>query len=107
VGSSAAASRSRETYIALLAAAGIAAHFALHYLASTRAEIYNLPLYVTLAIGGVPLILTLTRRLLKAEFGSDLLAGISILSSVLLGQSPGAQRWSSSPRGGPPRCWTL
>jgi heavy metal translocating P-type ATPase len=85
VGSSA-ASHSRETYIALLAAAGIVAHFALHYLASTRAEIYNLPLYLTLAIGGVPLILTLTRRLLKAEFGSDLLAGISILSSVLLGQ---------------------
>ena len=79
-------SRSRETYIAALAAAGIAAHFALHYLAGLRAEIYNLPLYLTLAIGGVPLLVGLARRLLKAEFGSDLLAGISILSSVLLGQ---------------------
>jgi len=77
---------SRETYIAALAAAGITAHFVLHYLAGTRTEIYDLPLYLTLAIGGVPLLLGLTRRLLKAEFGSDLLAGISILSSVLLGQ---------------------
>ena len=84
--SASSASQSRETYIAGLAAAGIAAHFALHYVAGTRAEIYNLPLYLTLVIGGVPLLLGLGRRLLKAEFGSDLLAGISILSSVLLGQ---------------------
>jgi len=79
-------SQSRETYIALLAAAGIAAYFALHYLGGVRAEIYNLPLYLTLAVGGLPLLIGLTRRLLKAEFGSDLLAGISILSSVLLGE---------------------
>jgi heavy metal translocating P-type ATPase len=79
-------SRSPETYIAALAAAAIAAHFALHYLAGTRAEVYNLPLYLTLVVGGVPLLLGLGRRLVKAEFGSDLLAGISILSSVLLGQ---------------------
>jgi len=45
-----------------------------------------LPLYLTLAVGGLPLLIGLTRRLLKAEFGSDLLAGISILSSVLLGE---------------------
>ncbi|HLX74478.1 MAG TPA: hypothetical protein VKR26_07055, partial [Terriglobales bacterium] len=56
-------SRFRESYIAGLAAAGIAAHFVLHYLAGTRAEIYNLPLYATLAIGGVPLLMGLTRRL--------------------------------------------
>ncbi|HKW67873.1 MAG TPA: heavy metal translocating P-type ATPase [Terriglobales bacterium] len=79
-------SQSRETYIALLAAAGIAAYFALHYPGGVRAEIYNLPLYLTLAVGGLPLLIGLTRRLLKAEFGSDLLAGISILSSVLLGE---------------------
>jgi len=58
----------------------------LRYLAGAPAEIYNLPLYLTLAIGGVPLLVGLVSRLLKAEFGSDLLAGISILSSVLLGQ---------------------
>jgi len=78
--------QSRETYIALLAAAGIAAYFALHYLVGVRAEIYNLPLYLTLAVGGLPLLIGLVRRLLRAEFGSDLLAGISILSSVLMGQ---------------------
>ncbi|HSB74219.1 MAG TPA: heavy metal translocating P-type ATPase [Terriglobales bacterium] len=77
---------SRESYIAALAAGGIAAHFALHYVLGTRQAIYNLPLYLALVIGGVPLLMGLMRRLLRAEFGSDLLAGISILSSVLLGQ---------------------
>ena len=62
--SSVTAAPSRESYIALLAAAGIAAHFALRYLAGTRAEVYNLPLYLTLIIGGLPLLVGLARRLL-------------------------------------------
>jgi len=44
------------------------------------------PLYVTLAFGGIPLIIALTRKLWAREFGSDLLAGISILTSALLGE---------------------
>ena len=44
------------------------------------------PLFVALAVGGIPIMATLARKLWAREFGSDLLAGISILSSVLLGQ---------------------
>ena len=36
--------------------------------------------------GGTPLVIGLTRRLIAGEFGSDLLAGISILTSALLGE---------------------
>jgi heavy metal translocating P-type ATPase len=39
-----------------------------------------------LLLGGAPLVLTLSRKLLAREFGSDLLAGISIVTSVLLGE---------------------
>ena len=46
----------------------------------------QIPLLVTLAIGGVPLLYDLLRKLLKREFGSDLLGGISIITSVLLGE---------------------
>lgn len=42
------------------------------------------PLYVALVFGGLPLVVTLTRRVLEARFGSDLLAGISIVTAVLL-----------------------
>ena len=40
----------------------------------------------TLALGGLPLLYDLLRKLLKREFGSDLLGGISIITSVLLGE---------------------
>lgn len=39
-----------------------------------------------LLLGGLPLVVALARRLVAGEFGSDLLAGISILTSVLQGE---------------------
>jgi heavy metal translocating P-type ATPase len=77
---------SQETYIALLAAAGIAAHFVLRYAVRAQPPLILIPLYLTLLIGGVPLVVALARKLIAREFGSDLLAGVSIVSSVLLGE---------------------
>lgn len=47
-------------------------------------EIYNWPLIVVLVLGGGPLVLELLTKMFRREFGSDLLAGISIVTSVLL-----------------------
>jgi heavy metal translocating P-type ATPase len=44
------------------------------------------PLYAALALGGIPLVIGLGRELLRGNFSSDLLAGISIVTSVLLGE---------------------
>ena len=44
----------------------------------------NVPLWIALALGGVPLVWELLVKLWHREFGSDLLAGISIVTSVLL-----------------------
>ena len=44
----------------------------------------DLPLQAALIFGGLPLIIALARQLVALEFGSDLLAGISILTVVLL-----------------------
>ena len=46
----------------------------------------HIPLFATLAIGGLPLVYDLLTKLWRREFGSDLLAGISIVTSVLLGE---------------------
>ncbi|QDV38895.1 heavy metal translocating P-type ATPase [Tautonia plasticadhaerens] len=46
----------------------------------------RLPLLAALLFGGGPLVLDLLAKLLRREFGSDLLAGISIVTSVLLGE---------------------
>lgn len=79
-------SPSRETYIAILTALAIVAHLILRYLTHLPALAYSVPLFTALAIGGIPILLTLGKKLWLREFGSDLLAGVSILTSVLMGQ---------------------
>lgn len=48
--------------------------------------IRDFPLLIALVLGGVPLVWNLLVKLFRAEFGSDLLAGISIVTGVLLGE---------------------
>ncbi len=46
----------------------------------------NLPLIVAIVCGGTPLVWDLLDKLRRGEFGADLLAGISILTSLALGE---------------------
>ena len=102
---------SNEGKIALLSVLGIGIFLLLRYglaipdeiytftfhsdLASSTANLYNgqlrfnlsrfdLPLIAVLILGGLPLVYELTVRLLQGNMGADLLAGISILTSVWL-----------------------
>jgi len=75
-----------DFFIAILAATGIAAHLGLRYGFKVSSQAQFVPLYLTLILGGLPLIVHLIRRAFAREFGSDLLAGISIVVSVLMGQ---------------------
>ena len=79
-------SSSIETYIAALTSVGIAVHLGLRYLTHTPRLAWLAPLFVALGVGGVPILATLARKLWARQFGSDLLAGISIISAVLLGE---------------------
>ena len=47
---------------------------------------WQAPLILALIAGGLPLLVPLTRELLAKEFGSDHLAGVSIVTSVILGE---------------------
>lgn len=79
--------RSRSSYTswgALISIAGILLYLALHFAFRTPERISLIPLYLVLLIGGVPLLIGLIRRAFAREFGSDLLAGISIVTAVLL-----------------------
>ncbi len=79
-------SKTREAFIAILATLGILAHLVLRYLFEIPAPASLAPLFLALALGGIPLVVALSQKLLSAQFGSDLLAGISIVVSVLLGE---------------------
>jgi heavy metal translocating P-type ATPase len=72
--------------ITAIAVTGISLHLVLRYATSAPAIAYLIPLYVVLALGGAPLIVGLAQKVRAGEFGADLLAGVSLLTSLLLGQ---------------------
>ncbi len=78
--------RRTTSLIAILSLGGIAAHLLLRFGLHAGATIQQIPLWVTLALGGIPLLYDLLKKLAQRQFGSDLLAGISIVSAVLLGE---------------------
>lgn len=81
----------KKEMIAALAILAIAAHLVMRFGTHTVGGVYgiswiNLPLVATLAFGGVPLLIDLLRHVVRREFSADLLAGISIVTSVLVGE---------------------
>lgn len=73
-----------EGCIAILAITSIAAHLVLQYLIPGFQPYSLYPLYVTLALGGGTLVFDLVMKLVTFNFGSDLLAGMSIVTATLL-----------------------
>jgi heavy metal translocating P-type ATPase len=76
----------RTGLIAILAALAIAVHVAMRTLTAASPQAADVPLFAALALGGGPLVYGLLTKLARREFGSDLLAGISIVTSILLGE---------------------
>lgn len=80
-----------ETGIALLAVVAIVAHLVMRYGLHVDSAVggfpaHQLPLLAALVLGGIPLVLQLARNVLRRQFSSDLLAGIAIVTSVILGE---------------------
>jgi heavy metal translocating P-type ATPase len=100
-----------ENSIALLSLLGIATFLILRYWLDTGYEVYHwsfnstlsttvstlwqgqgfislqqvqLPLIAVLVFGGLPLLYQLLAKILRGDFGADLLAGLSIVTAVLL-----------------------
>lgn len=68
----------------------IAVHLAWRWLEPAGSDVAispsEIPLLAALILGGGWLVIGLLARLVRGEFGSDLLAGISIVTSVILGE---------------------
>jgi len=80
----------REVAIAAIAIAAIALHLILRFAVGTTGTLFGfptatIPLLIALACG-IPLVFGLLIHLTRLEFSSDLLAGISIVTSVVLGE---------------------
>src|ERR1700687_620889 len=70
--------------VAIVATAGICLHLVLRFSGARAQSFANIPLYVALATGGLPLVVQLGKKLWGGEFGSDFLAGVSIVTAIVL-----------------------
>src|SRR5579859_1198864 len=75
----------RDAVIAIAAMIAIVVHLVLRASGSSE-QVQNLPLFVAIGAGGSVLVARLAWKALHFEFGSDQLAGISIVAATLLGQ---------------------
>ncbi|MEY4565061.1 MAG: Zinc-transporting ATPase [Planctomycetota bacterium] len=81
--------RSVHTLIAIFTVLTLIAHIWLRYSLPDSPAVgwqapANWPLLAALIIGGIPLVWELFTAMLRGQFGSDLLAGVSIVTSVFL-----------------------
>jgi heavy metal translocating P-type ATPase len=83
--------------IALVTCLALAAHLLLRWTQwgqtivfswaeSSVLRVSDLPLIMALLLGGTPLVIGLLIKMFRGEFGSDLLAGLSIVVAALLGE---------------------
>jgi heavy metal translocating P-type ATPase len=78
--------RHKAAIIAALCLASIAAYLVLRFGFRARPGAFQIPLLAALCLGGIPLLYELLHKLVRRQFGSDLLGAVSIITSVLLGE---------------------
>ena len=74
----------RDTAIAAIALLGILAHLTLRFPLGAPDTQYSLPLLAALLLGGVPQVWMVIRRVLSGRFDADILAMVSIVTSLIL-----------------------
>jgi heavy metal translocating P-type ATPase len=75
-----------EAAIALGSGAGVGLSLVFRFAFHLSDAAVRAPLLATLALGGAPLLYTLVRKVARRDLGSDLLAGLSIVVCLLLGE---------------------
>lgn len=83
--------KSKEFLIAAISVVSIALHLVVRFGPQNQSAISGVPLstwplWFALVFGGIPLVSGLISNLLRREFSSDLLAGISIVTATVLGE---------------------
>lgn len=72
--------------VAVISFIAILLHLLFQYLLHYKAAVSSIPLWVAIVAGGVPLLYELLIQIWKRQFGADFLAGLSIVTAVLMGE---------------------
>jgi heavy metal translocating P-type ATPase len=75
-----------QRVIALGSLGAVGLHVVLRYGLALASPTADLPLFLALLFGGGPLLLDLARKIAHRDIGADVLAGISIVTAVWLGE---------------------
>lgn len=75
-----------DSIIAITSLVGIILHLVFRYIIDVPLQVVDLPLYCITAIGGTIIVWNLLLRIWARQFGSDLLAGLSIVTAAVLGE---------------------
>ena len=70
-----------EIWVSLASLIAIALHFAL-----INTAFSNIPLLVMIVAGGLPLLIQIAAKLLKGDFGADMMAIIALITAAILGE---------------------
>lgn len=76
----------RTTLIVAVTVVAIALHVLLRFGVHAVVSVQQAPLLAALFVGGLPLLFDLVQSLRRKEFGADVLGGIAIVTSVVLGE---------------------
>lgn len=77
---------SSETSVVGLSAICIVVYLVIRYVLHIQADAAFIPLYLTLIVGSITIFVDLVRQLIRREVGTDVLAGLAIITSILLGE---------------------
>jgi heavy metal translocating P-type ATPase len=78
--------RSWTLITAVISFIAILLHLLSRYLMGHPVALSSIPLWIAIVAGGLPLIRGLLVQMWKRQFGADLLAGLSIVTAVLMGE---------------------
>lgn len=76
----------KDIFISVISLICILVHIIFRFVLNLSETEQNIPLFLALILGGIPLVFDLIYKLVHFQFSSDLLAGISIVTAVLLEQ---------------------
>lgn len=77
---------SKEDLIVFTTLSGIGLHLIMRFVFESSKINFDIPLFAVLLLGGIPLVYDLVQKAIHKEFGSDLLAGIAIVTSAFVGE---------------------
>ena len=76
----------KTTIIATFSIVALLAYLVLRFLFHTSSGVFQIPLQIQLTLGGLPLLYELLQKLWTREVGADMLGGLAIITSLLLGE---------------------